>query len=81
MIERDHAEAAEALIQWFENQDIDPFDSVPIMAAAMITACVSLSKTKYHDDRSKAALQDITNRVQAASRLVLETYADMLEQK
>jgi hypothetical protein len=79
MLNRDHAEAAEALIQWFESQDIDPFDSVPIMAAAMVVACLSLAKTKYPDDH-KAAVQDTTNRVKAASALVLETLLDMLEQ-
>jgi hypothetical protein len=79
MIKRDHGAAAEALIQWFESQDIDPFDSVPIMAAAMVVACISLAKTKYPDDR-KAALQDTTDRVKAASALVLETLLDMLEQ-
>jgi hypothetical protein len=79
MLDRDHALAAEALIQWFESQEIDPSDSVPIMAAAMVVACVSLSRTKYPDDR-KAGLQDTTNRVKAASALVLETLLDMLEQ-
>jgi hypothetical protein len=80
MIDRDQAAAAEALIQWFESQDIDPADSVPIMAAAMVVACVSLAKTKYPDDR-KAALQDTTDRVKTASDLVLQTFLEMLEQR
>jgi hypothetical protein len=78
MLDRDHALAAEALIQWFESQEIDPSDSVPIMAAAMVVACVSLSRTKYPDDR-KAQLQDTTDRAKAASALVLETLLEMLE--
>jgi hypothetical protein len=78
MIERDHAAAVDALIEWFESQSIRPFDSVPIMAAAIVVACISLAREKHPDDR-KAGLQDASERVQIASSLVLETMIEWLE--
>lgn len=68
-------EAAEALIKWFESQDINPYESVPVMAVAINCACISITKADCKD------LTDAVERSKAASRLVLEVMQDMLEGK
>ena len=69
---RNDAATVDALGSWFASQGIGPAKAVPIMAKAMVVAVISACR---HTDN----LQDTTDGVMAASKLVLEAYRDMLE--
>ena len=64
-------ETVDALGEWFASQGFGPRDAVPIMAKAMVVAVISAC---HHSNN----LQDATDGVLAASRLVLEAYDGML---
>lgn len=67
---KDLASATDALIAWFKSQDISPDEAVPIMASTMCVCVISIMAEDKHE------LTDAVTGVQAASRLVLETFRD-----
>jgi hypothetical protein len=76
MTEDEQIRACDALIAWCQNQDLMPVDMVPILAKVMVVACISKGK---ETDQRRGNLNASVDEVKAASRLVLETFEQLLK--
>jgi len=79
MNEREQHAVVDALINWFKSQDIEPLDSVPIMAMAMCVAVISAVGTKLSpllktDAQKRLATEE---GIKAAAETVIETFNNM----
>ena len=78
----DEIAAANALIRWMDSQEIEPFDAVPILAMAMVVACISLDRENAKLPKARRReLLPLTERVLAARDLVARVFEEMLENK
>ena len=70
MSKRDHIKACEALIAWFESQEIDPANAVPILQYGLLSAVLSVAKS--HDNVTADGLR-------AGLKIVTDTLHDEME--
>jgi hypothetical protein len=71
MTDKDGNAAVEALIAWFESQEISPADAVPVMAKAMVVAVASLARKTGDYDTD---LADLKESVRIASEMIPEAF-------
>lgn len=76
MTDEEQIRACDALIAWCQSQDLMPVDMVPILAKVMVVACISKGK---ETDKRRGNLNASVDEVKAASRLVLETFEQLLK--
>lgn len=69
--DKDRYAAIDALVAFLDEQDIDPYNGVPILCEVIVLACISMEKN------SPKPMEAAVTRMKAASQLILRTAEDL----